>query len=213
MSRHLDTSIEAQMAKIMVQHWRSNRSSRKESVRSSSGRTIMGRQFEKVLLEHGWEKVLNWEWSFVNREKGLFLSMYVDDIKLAGKTKNIEPTWKILRKDENQHHFLTAYIWDALQESVKSLMKLWQTTKICPPDPEIISSWSYDMEGHAKKCVEICCELANKTTQQSHKVATPRMDDHHFKEEENESVGQLSTVFSQIVLTCLYLARIGRPDI
>ena len=25
--------------------------------------------------------------------------MYVDDIKLAGKTENIEPTWKILMKD------------------------------------------------------------------------------------------------------------------
>ena len=29
-----------------------------------------------------------------------------------------------------------------------------------------ISSWSHDMERHAKKCVEIYCELANKTTQQ-----------------------------------------------
>ena len=39
------------------------------------------------------------------------------------------------------------------------------------------------------------------------------MDDHQFKEEENESVGELSTVCSQIVLECLFLARIGRPDI
>ena len=44
-----------------------------------------------------------------------------------------------------------------------------------------------DMEGHAKKCVERCCELANETTQQLYKVATPCMDDHQFKEEENES--------------------------
>ena len=56
-------------------------------------------------------------------------------------------------------------------------------------------------------------ELANKTTQQFFKFATPCMDDHHFKEEENRSVGELSTVCSQIVLTCLCLARIGRPDI
>ena len=34
-------------------------------------------------------------------------------------------------------------------------------SKIC-----VISSWSYDMEGHAKKCVERCFELANRTTQQ-----------------------------------------------
>ena len=29
-------------------------------------------------------------------------------------------------------------------------------------DAETISSWSYDMEGHAKKCVDRYCELANK---------------------------------------------------
>ena len=36
---------------------------------------------------------------------------------------------------------------------------------------------------------------------------------HHFKEEEKKSVGELSHVCSQIVLTRSYLARIGRPDI
>ena len=76
-----------------------------------------------------------------------------------------------------------------------------------------ISSWSYDMVGHAKKCVERYCELANKTTQQLYKVSTPCIGDHHFKEEELKSVGELSSVCSQIVLKCLYLARIGRPDI
>ena len=36
---------------------------------------------------------------------------------------------------------------------------------------------------------------------------------HHFEEEETKSVGELSNTCSQIVLKCLYLARIGRPDI
>ena len=57
------------------------------------------RQFEKILLQHGWEKVSNWDCLFVHREKGLFLSVYVDDIKLAGKKQNINPTWTILMKD------------------------------------------------------------------------------------------------------------------
>ena len=52
-----------------------------------------------------------------------------------------------------------------------------------------------------------------KTTQQLYKVSTPCIDDHHFKEEELKSVGELSKVCSQIVLKCLYLACIGRPDI
>ena len=54
-----------------------------------------------------------------------------------------------------------------------------------------ISSWSYDMAGHAKKCVERYCELANKTTQQLYKVSTPCIDDHHFGEEEFKSVAYM----------------------
>ena len=69
------------------------------------------------------------------------------------------------------------------------------------------------MAGHEKKCVERYCELANKTTQQLWKVSTPCIDDHHFKEEKRKSVGELSHVCFQIVLKCLYLARIGRLDI
>ena len=43
------------------------------------------RQFEKILLKHGWEKIPNWECLFVHCEKGLFLSVYVDDIKIGWK--------------------------------------------------------------------------------------------------------------------------------
>ena len=56
-------------------------------------------QFEKILPKYGWEKVSNWECLFVHREKGLFLSVYVDDIKLAGKKQNIDPMWKVLNKE------------------------------------------------------------------------------------------------------------------
>ena len=43
------------------------------------------RQFEKILLKHGWEKIPNWECLFVHREKGLFLSVFVNDIKIGWK--------------------------------------------------------------------------------------------------------------------------------
>ena len=56
------------------------------------------RQCEKVLLQHGCGKVPNCEYLFVHREKGLFLSVYVDDIKLAGKKQNINLMWKVLNK-------------------------------------------------------------------------------------------------------------------
>ena len=56
------------------------------------------REFEKILLKDGWEKIPNWECFFVHRQKGLFLSVYVDDIKLAGKKHN-DPMWKVLNKE------------------------------------------------------------------------------------------------------------------
>ena len=64
-------------------------------------------------------------------------------------------------------------------------------------------------------CVEWYCGRANKKTEQLYTVSTLRLDDHNFKKEELESVGELSDVCSQIVLKCLYmyLARTGRLDI
>ena len=41
-------------------------------------------QFEKVPLEHCWEKISIWECLFVNREEGQFSFVHVDDVNLAG---------------------------------------------------------------------------------------------------------------------------------
>ena len=72
------------------------------------------------------------------------------------------------------------------------------------------AAWFYDVEGHARKCVERCCELANERVEELYKVSSPCLDDHRFKTEELESCQK---VCSQIVVKCLYLARIARPDI
>ena len=47
------------------------------------------RPFEKILLKYGWKKVSNWECFFVHREKGLFLSVYVDDKKTLERNKTL----------------------------------------------------------------------------------------------------------------------------
>ena len=77
-----------------------------------------------------------------------------------------------------------------------------------------ISSWSYDMEGAMPRNVwNDIVSWQTRRLNNSTKCQLPCIDDHHFKEEELKSVGDLSEVCSQIVLKCLYLARIGRPDI
>ena len=146
------------------------------------------RQFEKILLKHGWEKIPNWECLFVHREKGLFLSVYVDDIKLAGKKRNLDPMWKVLNKEVDlgeptsflDHVYLgctqrqceiSKDIVDNYRTMFESRISAGRVEKLPFPQNLRISSWSYDMAGHAKKCVERYCELANKTTQQLYKVS------------------------------------------
>ena len=46
----------------------------------------MGKAIRECCIKARLEKVQNWECLFVNREKGLFLSVCVEDVKLAGKT-------------------------------------------------------------------------------------------------------------------------------
>ena len=145
------------------------------------------------------------------------------------RNKNIDPMWKVLNKDIDlgeptsflDHVYLgctqrqceiSKYIVDTYRTMCETRISAG-VEKLPFTQNLYISSWSCDTEGHAKKCVERYCELANKTTQQLYKVSTPCIDDHHFKEEEMKSVGELLHVCSQIVLKCLYLARLGRPDI
>ena len=192
----------------------------------------MGKAIRESSFGKRMEKGPNFECFFVNRGTGLFLSVCVDDIKKAGEKQNVDPMLKILIKDvdlgeptsfldhENlgcaQRECKTSKdIVDNYRILFESRMSAGGIEKILHSEKSKanISSWSCDIEGPAKKYVERYCELANTTTQQLHKVATPRIDDHQFKEEEIGSVGEWSKVCAQIVLKCLYLARIGRPDI
>ena len=179
----------------------------------------MGKAIRENPIKVRLGEVSNWECLYVDREKGLFLSVYVDDIKRAGKKQNLDPMWKLLDKEvdlgEPTSFFdhvhlgctqrqcqISKDIVDNYRTMFESRMSAKGVEELPFPQNLRISLWSYDMVGHAKKCVERYCELAKKTTQQLHKVSTPCIDDHHFKEEETKSVGELSNVCSQIVLKC-----------
>ena len=84
-------------------------------------RLLWERQLEKILLKHGWEKIPNWECLFVHREKGLFLSVYVDDTKLE-RNKTLIRCGKYPIKKlpwESRHHALIMYTWCVLRDNVK----------------------------------------------------------------------------------------------
>ena len=131
-------------------------------------------------------------------------------VVLGESTSFLDPVYLVCTQRQCE---ISKDIADNYRAMFESRISAGATEKLPCSENLRISSWSHDMEGHAKKCVERYCALANRTTQQLYKVSTPCIDNHHFKEEELKSVGELSKVCSQIVLKYLNLARIGRPDI
>ena len=113
--------------------------------------------------------------------------MYVDDIQLTGKKQNLDPMWKLLNKEVDlgeptsflDHVYLgctqpqcqiSKDIVDNYRTMFESRISAERAQKLPFPQNLRNSSWSYDMVGHAKKCVERYCELAKKvdtTTLQS----------------------------------------------
>ena len=100
MSRYLDTSIKAQLAQILVQYGRSSRFFGRNLYGHLLAGLIWEKQFEKVLLDHGWEKFENWESSFVNREKWIILiCVHGRDQNGRKQTKSGSNVEKILMKE------------------------------------------------------------------------------------------------------------------
>ena len=187
---------ESECPDIWIHKWQKSWSSMEDPAvpleRNLSGhplaRLLWERQFEMILLKHDWEKVPNWECLFVHRQKGIFLSVYVDDIKLAGKKHNIDPMWKVLNKEVDlgeptsflDHVYLgctqrqcevSKDIVDNYRTMFEARISAGEVEKLQFPQNLRISSWSYDMVGHVKKCVKRYSELANKTTKQFYKVS------------------------------------------
>ena len=127
------------------------------------------RQLEEVLLRLGWEKRPNWECLLVHQKQELFLSVYVDDIEMAGRTQNMAPMWKKLMElfdlDEptsflhHENFACTQRNEDMVVKKEKFsnheflIPQLKKKTGWEKPHAKTVA-WSHDMEGHAEKCVE-----------------------------------------------------------
>ena len=126
------------------------------------------------------EKVPTWECFFVNPEKGLFLSVYVDDIMERNKKRRpkVESTCERSRIMASQHHSLTMSIWVALNENAKPAKILLTSSETClNPGSLQQQKKSYIVQGDPtrkslhgpmiwkvmQRNVEGYCERANKT--------------------------------------------------
>ena len=125
----------------------------------------------------GWHKI-GWKetkhWSYVeSMNKEVYLgepTSFLDHVYLGCSQRQCKISQNIV---------------DKYRTMFESRISAGGVEKLPFPQNLRLSSWSYDMAGHAKKCVERYCELPNKKTQQLYKVSTPCIDDHHFKKKQS----------------------------
>ena len=176
-----------------------------------------------------WMGVPNWECMFVHQKQGLFCQYVWMTSKWQENGTHVEKDDEKMWTLTNLHHFLTMYTWDVLIVNANRMEQLLNSIRRCLnhvflleqqknyPDGKNVThkpqrgptTWK-DMLKHALR------DTANWRTRKWSNFTKFRilvwMTTNSSKEELG-SVGELSEVCSQIVLTCLYLARIRRPDI
>ena len=122
------------------------------------------------------------------------------------------------------HHFLIVFSWDALSVNANRMKKVWNNTKRCLSHVFQLEQLKI-YEGGTNRAqkqwrgpttwediLKMCWKTLRIGTHEDNnflKKSSHCLDDDHVKKEKLE----LSKLCSQILLKCLYLARIGRPDI
>ena len=185
----------------MVQYGKSSRSSWTKSVRSSFGRTILGKAIrESSITIYGWKKfqignVSLWNAYSLTEKRALLVCVCGRKKNWMGKTKrypNVEDTHERRWFGRTDIIFLDHVYLGCTQRECKASKDIVDNYRdmfecrmsaggtenflYSGKSDSNISSWSYDMEGHTKTCVGRCCELANKTTQQLHKSCNSMHD-------------------------------------
>ena len=202
--------------------WPKSWSSMEDPVGHPLAGLLWDMQFGKILLKYGWEQVPNWECLFVHREKGLFLSVYVDDIKLAGKKQNIVPMWKVLNKelDLGEPTSFLDHVYLGCTQRQCEIMILWTITEPCL-NPDFLREQLQNY--HARKiCVflrglmtwlvmqrNVWNDIVSWQTRRpnnSTRVSTPCIDDHHFKEEDLKIRGR---IVKRVLSNCSEMLIIG----
>ena len=163
--------------------------------------------------------------------KRLFLSVYVDDIKLAGKKQNLDPMWKLLNKEVDlgeptsflEHVYLgcTQRQCEISKNTVDNYRtSVWITNFSGWNRKTSIlweSSYLFMVLWYGGSCKEMCGAIL-WVGKQDDTTTLPSIYSMHrwppLQRRRNKICLENCQVHAlQLFWKCLYLARIGRPDI
>ena len=230
-SRRLDTSSTTQMAELLVKHWRSCGTTWTKFVWSPLSWIVMGKTLRRssigTLMGGSTELGMS-----VRSSKTMVMSVSTcgwhqngwkeygshveeDDEKCGyWRTHIISWPWKLgmysawMQTDWNNHWtkwedvWITYFCWSNIEIIAKREKPHAQT-----------AAWSHDMEGHAQKYVERHCDLANKKSGATVQSFKSLFGSSSIQAGGTRITWRIVRSLLTFFLTCLDLARIGRPDI
>ena len=143
-----------------------------KSYSNTVGRKVQIGNVSLYIVKKGYSYLCMWvTWNWLERNKKLIpMWKVLKEVDLGEPTSFLDHVFLGLHSKtmRNKQRYC-----GQLQNHVRIANSSGESREITIPFKILrISSWSYDMAGHAKKCVERYCELANKTTQQLYKVST-----------------------------------------
>lgn len=179
-------------------------------VRSLYGHPLAGnlwqQRLEKVVKSMGGEPIPSYASNFVFRRgnSALLLNIYVDDCTLAGGTVEIQQKfWEELRlkvKLEPEE-----FIGEQGTKILGRLHTIDRTPKI--------TSMTYDMKSYTQGIIDLYCELTGTLKEKLRSAVTPCLPESSLSDADFEREGALHKHAARILMRCLWLSRLARPDI
>ena len=172
-------------------------------------RNLWQAHLEKQLIEMKGVSLESYPSNFVfrrgkNDEHKLILNVPVDDLTLAGGTKETQQEfWKELqrRAKVEPEEFIS-------ETGTKILARTHMTQRT----PKEISM-TYDMSSYAKGIVSFHRELTGTPVEKLRKVETPCLPKSQMSEEELAHEGVLHNHATKVLMRCLWLSCLARPDL
>ena len=164
---------------------------------------------EKVVKSRGGEPTPSFPSNFVFRrgsdgQHTLLLNIYVDDCTLAGGTVEIQQKfWEELRQKVKlePEEFISSHGTKILGR-VRSINR----------NPNQITM-TYDMRSYTQGIIDLYCELTGTPIDKLKQAITPCLPESSMTDTDFETEGILHKHAARILMRCLSLSRLSRPDI
>jgi hypothetical protein len=72
---------------------------------------------------------------------------------------------------------------------------------------------TYDMRSYSKGTISFYCEITGMRQEKLRKVSTPCLPENQATDEELAHEGEMHAFAARILMKCLWLSRLARPDI